>query len=52
MEFNVCSYLWKLLLVIVKVLGCWVIDVEGIEYFDCLVGVGILVLGYNYFVVI
>lgn len=47
-----CSYLWWILLVLKKVRGLLVEDVEGCIFIDCLVGVGILVLGYNYLVVI
>lgn len=48
-ELNVRSYLCKLLLVIIKVEGVWLMDVDNKQYLDCFVGVGIFVLGYNYF---
>ncbi len=38
MESNVRSYPRKLPLAIAKALGCWVTDVEGTEYLDCLAG--------------
>ncbi len=40
MESNVRSYPRKLPLAIAKALGCWVTDVEGTEYLDCLAGAG------------
>lgn len=48
MESNVRSYPRKLPLAIAKAQGCWVIDVEGNEYLDCLAGAGTLALGHNH----
>ncbi|MBF0784860.1 diaminobutyrate--2-oxoglutarate transaminase [Muribacter muris] len=48
MESNVCSYPRKLPLAIAKAQGCWVTDVEGNEYLDCLAGAGTLALGHNH----
>ena len=48
MESNVRSYPRKLPLAIAKALGCWVTDVEGTEYLDCLAGAGTLALGHNH----
>ena len=38
----------KLPLAIAKAQGCWVTDVEGTEYLDCLAGAGTLALGHNH----
>ena len=35
-------------LAIAKAQGCWVTDVEGNEYLDCLAGAGTLALGHNH----
>lgn len=48
MESNVRSYPRKLPLAIAKAQGCWVTDVEGNEYLDCLAGAGALALGHNH----
>ncbi len=48
MESNVRSYPRKLPLAIAKAKGCWVTDVEGNEYLDCLAGAGTLALGHNH----
>jgi diaminobutyrate-2-oxoglutarate transaminase len=48
MESNVRSYPRKLPLAIAKAQGCWVTDVEGTEYLDCLAGAGTLALGHNH----
>ena len=48
MESNVRSYPRKLPLAIAKALGCWITDVEGTEYPDCLAGAGTLALGHNH----
>ncbi|MEB5475862.1 diaminobutyrate--2-oxoglutarate transaminase [Acinetobacter pollinis] len=48
MESNVRSYPRKLPLAIAKAQGCWVTDVEGKEYLDCLAGAGTLALGHNH----
>ncbi|ELA08141.1 diaminobutyrate--2-oxoglutarate aminotransferase [Moraxella macacae 0408225] len=48
MESNVRSYPRKLPLAIAKAYGCWVTDVEGNEYLDCLAGAGTLALGHNH----
>lgn len=48
MESNVRSYPRKLPLAIAKAQGCWVIDVEGTQYLDCLAGAGTLALGHNH----
>jgi len=48
MESNVRSYPCKLPLAIAKAQGCWVTDVEGNEYLDCLAGAGTLALGHNH----
>ena len=48
MESNVRSYPRKLPLVIAEALGCWVTDVEGTKYLDCLAGAGTLALGHNH----
>ncbi|MFD0966014.1 diaminobutyrate--2-oxoglutarate transaminase [Seminibacterium arietis] len=48
MESNVRSYPRKLPLAIAKAHGCWVTDVEGNEYLDCLAGAGTLALGHNH----
>lgn len=48
MESNVRSYPRKLPLAIAKAQGCWVTDVEGHEYLDCLAGAGTLALGHNH----
>jgi len=48
MESNVRSYPRKLPLAIAKAQGCWVTDVEGNEYLDCLAGAGTLALGHNH----
>lgn len=48
MESNVRSYPRKLPLAIAKAKGCWVTDVEGTEYLDCLAGAGTLALGHNH----
>lgn len=48
MESNVRSYPRKLPLAIAKAQGCWVMDVEGNEYLDCLAGAGTLALGHNH----
>ncbi|MBF7682691.1 diaminobutyrate--2-oxoglutarate transaminase [Acinetobacter sp. B5B] len=48
MESNVRSYPRKLPLAIAKAQGCWVTDVEGREYLDCLAGAGTLALGHNH----
>ena len=48
MESNVRSYPRKLPLAIAKALGCWITDVEGTEYLDCLAGAGTLALGHNH----
>lgn len=48
MESNVRSYPRKLPLAIAKAKGCWVTDVEGQEYLDCLAGAGTLALGHNH----
>ena len=42
MESNVRSYPRKLPLVIAEALGCWVTDVEGTKYLDCLAGMLLL----------
>ena len=52
MESNVRSYPRKLPLAIAKAQGCWVTDVEGNEYLDCLAGAGTLALGHNHPVII
>lgn len=52
MESNVRSYPRKLPLAIAKAQGCWVTDVEGEQYLDCLAGAGTLALGHNHPVVI
>lgn len=52
MESNVRSYPRKLPLAIAKAQGCWVTDVEGNEYLDCLAGAGTLALGHNHSAVI
>ncbi|PSJ80124.1 diaminobutyrate--2-oxoglutarate transaminase [Neisseria iguanae] len=48
MESNVRSYPRKLPLAIAKAHGCWVTDVEGNDYLDCLAGAGTLALGHNH----
>ena len=48
MESNVRSYPRKLPLASAKAQGCWVTDVEGNEYLDCLAGAGTLALGHNH----
>ncbi len=48
MESQVRSYPRKLPLAIAKAQGCWVTDVEGKEYLDCLAGAGTLALGHNH----
>ena len=48
MESNVRSYPRKLPLAIAKAQGCWVTDVEGTEYLDCLAGAGSLALGHTH----
>ena len=48
MESNVRSYPRKLPLAIAKAQGCWVTDVEGNEYLDCLAGAGTLALAHNH----
>ncbi|WP_373740660.1 diaminobutyrate--2-oxoglutarate transaminase [Neisseria sp.] len=48
MESNVRSYPRKLPLAIAKAQGCWITDVEGNEYLDCLAGAGTLALGHNH----
>ena len=48
MESNVRSYPRKLPLAIAKARGCWVTDVEGHDYLDCLAGAGTLALGHNH----
>jgi len=48
MESNVRSYPRKLPLAIAKAQGCWVTDVEGTQYLDCLAGAGTLALGHNH----
>ncbi|WP_165087558.1 diaminobutyrate--2-oxoglutarate transaminase [Neisseria yangbaofengii] len=48
MESNVRSYPRKLPLAIAKAQGCWVTDVEGNDYLDCLAGAGTLALGHNH----
>lgn len=48
MESNVRSYPRKLPLALAKAQGCWVTDVEGQEYLDCLAGAGTLALGHNH----
>ena len=48
MESNVRSYPRKLPLAIAKAQGCWVTDVEGVDYLDCLAGAGTLALGHNH----
>ena len=48
MESNVRSYPRKLPLAIAKALGCWITDVEGTEYLDCLAGAGTLALCHNH----
>ena len=48
MESNVRSYPRKRPLAIAKAQGCWVTDVEGNEYLDCLAGAGTLALGHNH----
>lgn len=48
MESNVRSYPRKLPLAIAKAQGCWVTDVEGKQYLDCLAGAGTLALGHNH----
>lgn len=48
MESNVRSYPRKLPLAIAQAQGCWVTDVEGNEYLDCLAGAGTLALGHNH----
>ncbi len=48
MESNVRSYPRKLPLAIAKAQGCWVTDVEGTKYLDCLAGAGTLALGHNH----
>lgn len=48
MESNVRSYPRKLPLAIAKAQGCWVTDVEGNQYLDCLAGAGTLALGHNH----
>ena len=48
MESNVRSYPRKLPLAIAQAKGCWVTDVEGNEYLDCLAGAGTLALGHNH----
>lgn len=52
MESNVRSYPRKLPLAIAKAQGCWVTDVEGNEYLDCLAGAGTLALGHNHSAII
>ncbi|MFP6819880.1 diaminobutyrate--2-oxoglutarate transaminase family protein, partial [Acinetobacter sp.] len=48
MESNVRSYPRKLPLAIAEAHGCWVTDVEGTKYLDCLAGAGTLALGHNH----
>ncbi|ASK28054.1 diaminobutyrate--2-oxoglutarate transaminase [Neisseria chenwenguii] len=48
MESNVRSYPRKLPLAIAKAQGCWITDVEGNDYLDCLAGAGTLALGHNH----
>ncbi|AOA58993.1 diaminobutyrate--2-oxoglutarate transaminase [Acinetobacter larvae] len=48
MESNVRSYPRKLPLAIATAKGCWVTDVEGTQYLDCLAGAGTLALGHNH----
>jgi len=48
MESNVRSYPRKLPLAIAQAHGCWVTDVEGTKYLDCLAGAGTLALGHNH----
>lgn len=48
MESNVRSYPRKLPLAIAQAQGCWVTDVEGTKYLDCLAGAGTLALGHNH----
>ncbi|CAI1970799.1 Diaminobutyrate--2-oxoglutarate aminotransferase [Serratia ficaria] len=47
-ESNVRSYPRKLPLAIARAQGCWVTDVEGKRYLDCLAGAGTLALGHNH----
>ena len=35
-------------LAIAEAHGCWVTDVEGTKYLDCLAGAGTLALGHNH----
>jgi diaminobutyrate-2-oxoglutarate transaminase len=47
-ESNVRSYPRKLPIAIATAKGCWVTDVEGQQYLDCLAGAGTLALGHNH----
>ena len=47
-ESNVRSYPRKLPMAIAQAQGCWVTDVEGKRYLDCLAGAGTLALGHNH----
>lgn len=47
-ESNVRSYPRKLPLAIAQAEGCWITDVEGKRYLDCLAGAGTLALGHNH----
>ncbi len=48
MESSVRSYPRKLPLAIAKAQGCWLTDVDGRDYLDCLAGAGTLALGHNH----
>lgn len=47
-ESNVRSYPRKLPMAIAQAQGCWVTDVEGKRYLDCLAGAGTLAMGHNH----
>lgn len=51
LESKVRSYPRKLPLAIASARGCWVTDVEGKSYLDCLAGAGTLALGHNHEVI-
>ncbi|WP_410212040.1 diaminobutyrate--2-oxoglutarate transaminase [Aquirhabdus sp.] len=47
-ESSVRSYPRKLPFAIASAKGCWITDVEGNQYLDCLAGAGTLALGHNH----
>jgi 4-aminobutyrate aminotransferase-like enzyme len=51
-ESSVRSYPRKLPLAIAQAQGCWITDVDGRRFLDCLAGAGTLALGHNHPLVI